>query len=287
MKMPSACCGTCRVSPLCQRPPPQFATYDAAWVDRRVGQWLETFYNADIVAVFSADGQTEYFRSRIPDEAAPADLAAELGPILEILRSGLAGQLRRMVLVTPRDLSKPSSAVAVIQNFRGQPAIVAAVAIGSHDTTAIANDRVPIVTSIKYLNERLLARIAERLQVEDLHLAGPIGSADPSAAAAAIVDARLIDIADAQGTSIARLVWRPKLPGGAIVMSVVPFVAVALAAFALLIVFIMRHMQRTTAGSRPASASCGTLRCTSAGCRTGFVLASGWNAPSPRCATAD
>ena len=85
------------------------------------------------------------------------------------------------------------------------------------------------------------------MQVEDLHLAGPIGSADPSAAAAAIVDARLIDIADAQGTSIARLVWRPKLPGGAIVMSVVPFVAVALAAFALLIVFIMRHMQRTTA----------------------------------------
>jgi sensor domain CHASE-containing protein len=96
-------------------------SYDPAWVDRRVGQWLETFYNADIVAVFSADGQTEYFRSRIPDEAAPADLAAELGPILEILRSGLAGQLRRMVLVTPRDLSKPSSAVAVIQTFVVNP----------------------------------------------------------------------------------------------------------------------------------------------------------------------
>ena len=26
-------------------------SYDAAWIDRRVGSWLETFYNADIVVV--------------------------------------------------------------------------------------------------------------------------------------------------------------------------------------------------------------------------------------------
>jgi sensor domain CHASE-containing protein len=221
--------------------------YDAAWVDRRVGQWLETFYNADIVAVFGADDQIKYFRSRILDEAAPVDLAAELGPTLEILRGRLASPLRGMVLVTPRDLSNPNSAVAAIQNFRGQAAIVAAAAIGPQANAGIANDRAPIVASIKFLNERLLARIADRLQVDDLHLADPAGIADRNTAAAAIVDARLIDIADAQGTSMTRLVWRPKLPGGAIVMSVVPFVAVALAAFALLIVFIMRHMQRTTA----------------------------------------
>jgi sensor domain CHASE-containing protein len=150
-------------------------SYDAAWFDRRVGQWLETFYNADIVAVFGADDQTEYYRSRISDEAAPADLAAELNPTLEVLRGRLTGQANRMVLVSPRDLSKPSSVVAAIQIFRGQPAIVAAVVIGPHVNTAIANDRAPIVASIKYLNDRLLARIGARLQVDDLHLADPIG----------------------------------------------------------------------------------------------------------------
>src|SRR5262249_55867111 len=53
-------------------------SYDAAWVDRRVGQWLEIFYNSDIVAVFGPDDQTRYFRSRAPDEPPPTDLAAQL-----------------------------------------------------------------------------------------------------------------------------------------------------------------------------------------------------------------
>jgi len=214
-------------------------SYDAAWVDRRVGQWLEIFYNSDIVAVFGPDDQTKYFRSRAPDEPPPTDLAAQLAPTLDILRGRSAGQPQRTVLVSPRDLSTPTGAVALIQNFDGRPAIVAAVVIGEKTNPALANDRAPIVTSIKYLNNRLLARIGDRLQVDDLHLA----ALDASTSAGE----RLIDLSDAQGTAIARLIWRPKLPGGAIVMSVVPFVAVALAAFALLIVFIIRHMQRTTA----------------------------------------
>ena len=39
----------------------------------------------------------------------------------------------------------------------------------------------------------------------------------------------------------------PKGPGGAVIVSFVPFVAEALVAFALLIVIIMRHMRRTAA----------------------------------------
>jgi diguanylate cyclase (GGDEF)-like protein len=135
----------------------------------------------------------------------------------------------------------------LIQSFDGRPAIVAAVAIGEDANPAIANDRAPIVVSIKYLNERLLAKIADRLQVDSLHLVDPTGASTANADAVMSADERVIELSDAQGTSIARLTWRPKLPGGAIVMSVVPFVAVALAAFVLLIVFILRHMQRTTA----------------------------------------
>jgi Tfp pilus assembly protein PilX len=43
-------------------------SYDAAWIDRRVGRWLETFYNADIVVVFRTGGATDYFRSRVAVE---------------------------------------------------------------------------------------------------------------------------------------------------------------------------------------------------------------------------
>jgi diguanylate cyclase len=228
--------------------------YDAAWVDRRVGQWLETFYNAEIVVVFGVADQTAYVRSRNDDDALPADLAEELAPTLDLLRGRSTGEPHRVILVSPRDGSKPANAVALIQRFAGQPAIVAAVAIGEEANAAIGSNGAPIVASVKYIDDRLLAKIAGRLRVDGLRMADPAAdqAADPvvehiAEAAATTADDRLIELSDAQGTAIARLVWRPKRPGGAVIMSVVPFVAIALVAFAMLIVFIMRHLQRTTA----------------------------------------
>ena len=46
---------------------------------------------------------------------------------------------------------------------------------------------------------------------------------------------------------IARFAWTPKQPGAEIVHSVVPFIAVALAGFALLAAFVLRYMRRTAA----------------------------------------
>jgi len=94
-------------------------SYDAAWIDRRVGSWLETFYNADIVVVFGTGGENKYFRTRGAVEGTLADLAAELAPAIDILRGRLAGQPPRTVLVSPRHLSKPTNTVALFQNFLG------------------------------------------------------------------------------------------------------------------------------------------------------------------------
>ena len=212
--------------------------YDAAWVDRRVGQWLERFYYADIVVVLGADDRTEYFRSRTADDAIPADLAAELAPTLDLLRGRLFSQPRSTVVVTPQDLSRPSKAVALIQRFVGQPAIVAAVAIGDEANSPRASERLPIVASIQFINDRLLTKIAERLQVDGLHLTG-IGAPRGND--------QTIELADTDGQSLARLAWHPKRPGRAVIAGIIPFVAVALVAFAALIFVIMRYMQRTAA----------------------------------------
>jgi diguanylate cyclase len=212
-------------------------SYDSAWVDRRVGEWLETFYNGDIVVVFGPGGETEYFRSRIAGEEAPADLAAELAPAIDILRGRLTGPPRGTVLVSPPDLSKPAKAVALFQNFLGQSAIVAAVAVGEQENPANRNARAPIVALVKYVSDRLLTKIADHLQVEGLRLI----DATPSS------DDQVVALADAEGQPVVRLVWRPKRPGGAVIVSFVPFVAVALVAFALLLVVIIRHMRRTAA----------------------------------------
>ena len=60
-------------------------------------------------------------------------------------------------------------------------------------------------------------------------------------------DDRAIELADAQGDIITRLAWKPTRPGAAIVASVLPFIAVALAGFALLVGLVMRYMRRTAA----------------------------------------
>jgi diguanylate cyclase (GGDEF)-like protein len=213
-------------------------SYDANWIDRRVGEWLETFYNADIVAVFGIGGETEYFRSRIASKGVPADLAAELAPAIDILRGRIAGQPPRTVLVSPPDLSEPTKAVALFQNFLGQPAIVAAVAVGEQSNPANANVRAPVVALVKYVSDRLLTKIGDHLQVESLRL---IDAATPPG------DDQVVTLADSEGQPVARLAWRPKQPGGAVIVSFVPFVAVALVAFALLILIIMRHMRHTAA----------------------------------------
>ena len=174
---------------------PQAATkirdsYDAAWIDRRVGSWLETFYNADIVVVFGTGGENKYFRSRGAVEGTLADLAAELAPAIDILRGRLAGQPPRTVLVSPRHLSKPTNTVALFQNFLGRPAMVAAVAVGEQENPANANARAPIVALVKYVSDRLLTKIADHLHVEDLRL---IDAATPSR------DDEVVTLADAEG----------------------------------------------------------------------------------------
>ncbi len=54
-----------------------------------------------------------------------------------------------------------------------------------------------------------------------------------------------IELADAQGNAIARFAWKPTRPGGKIVGSVLPFIAVALGGFALLVGLVLRYMRRT------------------------------------------
>ena len=57
----------------------------------------------------------------------------------------------------------------------------------------------------------------------------------------------VFDLRNRTATTIARFAWTPKQPGAEIVHSVIPFIAVALAGFALLAAFVLRYMRRTAA----------------------------------------
>ncbi len=92
--------------------------------------------------------------------------------------------------------------------------------------------------SVKYIDQDALAAIAEQLRLTHLRELG-----DAPAPAGDFVYA----LQDPAGTTIARFAWTPKQPGAEIVSSVIPFIAVALAGFALLAAFVLRYMRRTAA----------------------------------------
>ena len=128
------------------------------------------------------------------------------------------------------------SQIAMIRTLGGRPAVVAAVAVGPVDSspTLIAN-AAPIVVAVKFIDTSVLGGIALQLRLANLRIfegEAPAGDFTHQ-------------LASPNGDKIAQFAWTPKQPGAEIVRSVVPFIAVALAGFALLAAFVLRYMRRT------------------------------------------
>jgi diguanylate cyclase (GGDEF)-like protein len=211
--------------------------YDAAWIDRRIGTWLETFFNIDFELIVDADDKIKYAHFHAPDDTGSADLRTELAPAIDLLRGRLSSMPSDAILmVAGQAPSNPGRSTSLVQRVMGRPAMVSAVAIGSKAELASGNTGAPIVLAVKFISDRVLNHIGDHLQLNGLR------QIDEQTQAS---DDRVMELADGQGDSVTRLAWKPTRPGGAIVTSVVPFIAVALVGFALLVGLIIRHMRRT------------------------------------------
>ena len=125
----------------------------------------------------------------------------------------------------------------VIRQLLGKPVIVAAVTVGpEHGIPASLDNAAPVIMSVKVIDNEVLAGIATQLQLVHLRTIDrdqvPPGD-------------YIYQINNSTGDVVARLAWTPKQPGAEIVNSVVPFIAVAIAGFALLAGFVLRYMRRT------------------------------------------
>ena len=78
--------------------------------------------------------------------------------------------------------------------------------------------------------------MSSRLQLAGLRMVD-----DPAHAAGQQVTA----LTDAHGTAIAHFAWQPTRPGGQIASTLLPFVAIAIAGFALLAGLVLRHIRHT------------------------------------------
>ncbi len=216
------------------------AKFDADWVTRRVGLWLRTYFNHDYVLIFDGNDkpiflQLDHQMARLPwFTAARPDLAS----VIDYVR-GRDDVLHGALRVTASDAGQagPHPQAAVIRNLMGQPAVIAAVAVGPPGDASAALDKAPpIVMSVKFIDHDVLAEIAAQLRLTNLRKLSDV-LVPPADLTYALVGPR--------GHAFARFAWTPKQPGAEIVHSVVPFIAVALAGFALLAAFVLRYMRRT------------------------------------------
>jgi diguanylate cyclase (GGDEF)-like protein len=213
--------------------------FDAKWTDQRVGRWLAGYFDHDAIFVFGADDQPIY--SLAGREPPSQDWFAAAWPdmksVLDYMRGrdpNLRGALR---LNASHSKGDTHNQAAVIRSFMGHPAVLAGVTVGTN-TQSPADPKAPIVMSIEYIDKEELTQIASQLRLNNLREVGadPVPPGD-----------YMYELTDPRGDVIARFAWTPKQPGAEIVHSVVPFIAVALAGFALLAAFVLRYMRRTAA----------------------------------------
>jgi diguanylate cyclase (GGDEF)-like protein len=219
-------------------------SFDQSWVQTNVGLWLKNFFDHDFVFVADAKDNLTYAllgRASV-DPRWFNSILPELAPTVDYVRGRAGANPDRAIRISEsgRPDQQITTRVALVQQFLGRPAIVAAILVLPMDGAIDQVERrtAPIMLTVKFVDEEVLAEIANRLQLRNLRKIG--SELLPQ-------DDHTLELSDDRGNSIARFAWTPKRPGAEIVHSVIPFIAVALAGFALLAALIFGYMRRTTA----------------------------------------
>jgi diguanylate cyclase (GGDEF)-like protein len=216
--------------------------FDREWVDRAAAPRLQNFFGHNFV--FIADFADHLIYSRAGANATQDDLRAapkDLAGLLDYMRGRRNGSPEGTVLIARPQAAPnigPRTRAALAQQFAGRPAIVVAATVGTDEAGPRRLEAAPIVVAVKIIDQRVLDEIGGPLQLRDLR---QVDNERWS------TETHLFIMADDAGRPLARFAWTPKRPGADIVHSVIPFIVIALAGFAVLAGLVLRHMRRTAA----------------------------------------
>ena len=216
--------------------------FDRAWAEQHVALPLEKIFEHDDTLIIDENDQLLLGTSarHSIDASWFKQVRGDLDDLIGYVR-GRDVNLRQVIRLdetnAPDGGAHPYA--AVIREFMHRPAVIAAAAVGPRaDIPPTLDNAAPIVMSVKFIDNAVLDDMASRLRL--VHLRRIINQEVPATDC-------VYTLSNPDGTAIAHFAWTPKQPGAEIVSSVVPFVTVALAGFALLAAFVLRYMRRTAA----------------------------------------
>jgi diguanylate cyclase len=205
-----------------------------ALVQQRLGVWLGPLNDYSLVLVLNSQNEIAYSQLGTdgPDLVLHKAVFTQLQSIAEYAR-GLHSPPPGMVrLLGARDGS------VLLHNFDGRLALSAASPVRNPGTETIDPAAGPIVLTLRLVGPQTLAGMGERIQLKNL-LMVPSGQTPPGY--------NSLDFLDHRGQPIAHFTWLPRKPGAEILRSVIPFIGIALAGFALLSWLVVRYMRTTAA----------------------------------------
>ena len=213
------------------------APADHAWIHSRIGLWLRNFFAHETVLVFDAADRLVYAMVD-GDSVAPDRLAAD-APNHRLVLDELRGRRARAATPDGTAAQPHPPRTTRVQLFLGRPSIVAAVSV----TPSVADGTAPtalgpVVATVQSLDGEFITNLRREFGLTAARQIGP---------AAAVGDDHAEPLADSDGATIARFAWTPSRLGPTVVANVVPFIAVALGSFAVLVGFVLRFMRRSAA----------------------------------------
>jgi diguanylate cyclase (GGDEF)-like protein len=210
--------------------------FDRTWAHNRVGLRLKNYFEQNHVFVVDSFDRFAYAlagRSSVGAKWFGAT-TANLAPVIDAVRG-------RPSALKPEDIdiARVPARAARVQMFMGRPAIVAAMTVGSATAQPrLPEQPAPIVVSVTYLHDRFLTAVSRRLELPHLRMTG---------LTTLVGHGNTYEVYDETGRPMARFAWTPKRPGAEIMRNVMPFLGIALFAFALLTWLVLRFMRRTEA----------------------------------------
>ena len=210
----------------------------------RVRAWFSALIDHDLVLVIN--GVDRVVQSQANDAHTgpnqPPLQLPQLQTLLDNVRGRSAALPDKTMRLTGIELLRyatPGEAV-FLQAVSDRLATVTIVPIGAvGDAASPTTQSRPLVVTMRYVEDTLLANIGERLQLANLRIVGN-GAKLPAAD-------HVFKLVDSRRATITSFAWTPKRPGAEILESVVPFIGIALAGFAVLAGLVLRFMRHTAA----------------------------------------